>query len=986
MLVMCAMGALEGVPITPPVPVEAAAPSMPVDAPVLERPATVVLRLTIDEVGEVSRAEVQSSAGQVFDRAAMEAAVRWRFQPARRGEAPLEVRVDVPVHFVPESAGGVGTHHDGEAMAATAVLARGSDSTGARSTSAAPVSGVASPSDGPGSSTESRSSQGASARSAVAGAESPSDGPGSSTGSRSSRGASARSAVAGAESPSDEPGSSTESRSSRGASARSAVAGAESPSDEPGSSTESRSSSEASPRGLATGSTSPGDATGLASSAQAGAAPGASSVEQGATTEAKPSERVLSTTVRDVAAAPPPVAVGDFHIEVGQLADVPRNSASDLMLLAPGVMLANHGGEGHAETVFIRGFDAGEGKDVEMRLNGVPLNEVSHAHGHGYADTYFIIPELVDSLRVTEGPYDASQGDFGVAGTVEYQLGLKRRGLTTSVSYGSFASRRLALVWGPPESGEATFVGLLLRQGDGFGPNRSYANASAMAQVELLLGDDTRLRLLGTSYGARFSSAGVVRETDVVDSRLPCAPDADSQFFCFYDENQGGASQRHIVSAELQSRLKRGGRLVQQGYVVLRQTRIRDNFTGFVQDTPPVGQSQRGDTAEGFYRGNTLGLRGRYIPGVTLLGEARPLELGYVARYDDVRTRSRRLRDSGGAPYATLYDNQVRTTNLGGYASLRVSPRPWLTLRAGLRLDTFLFGVEDLNRPAVDRDGPRLTDESVDAYGFFASPRASAEVKLSPRLTWMTSAGLGARSSDAAALSDAELAPYARVASGETGLGWRLEGEGRPYTLEARGAVFATRVSQDFVFDERLGRNQPIGASQRLGAFATSRFVWSEWMDVQASVAWARATLPVPGASAWKLWDGAVMPYIPALLGRLDASVRGDITLVGERVGWNVALGHSAVGPRPLPLDRYSEPVFLFDVATRARWSWVEFGVSVGNALDTRWRETELNYVSNFRGADAPASLLATRHFTAGPPRTFRGTLTLYLDFEEESR
>ncbi|WP_407666986.1 TonB family protein [Myxococcus guangdongensis] len=902
---------------------------MPVDAPVLERPATVVLRLTIDEAGEVSRAEVQSSAGPVFDRAAMEAAVRWRFQPARRGEAPLEVRVDVPVHFVPESAGGVSTHHHGEAMAATAVPARGGESTGDWST-------------------------------AVASATGPSDGPES----RSSRGASARSAATDAESPSDAPGSGAESRSSRGASSQ----------------------------GVAAGRASPGEETGLASSTQAGSAstPGdaegsTSSVEQGATKESKSSERVLSTTVRDVAAAPPPVAVGDFHIEVGQLADVPRNSASDLMLLAPGVMLANHGGEGHAETVFIRGFDAGEGKDVEMRLNGVPLNEVSHSHGHGYADTYFIIPELVHALRVTEGPYDASQGDFGVAGTVEYQLGLARRGLTTSVSYGSFASRRLALVWGPPESSEATFVGLLLRQGNGFGPNRTYANASAMAQVELLLGDDTRLRLLGTSYGARFSSAGVVRETDVVDSRLPCAPDADSQFFCFYDENQGGASQRHIVSAELQSRLKRGGRLVQQGYVVLRQTRIRDNFTGFVQDTPPVGQSQRGDTAEGFYRGNTLGLRGRYIPGLTLLGEARPLELGYVARYDDVRTRSRRLRDSGGAPYATLYDNQVRTTNLGGYASLRVSPRPWLTLRAGLRLDTFLFGVEDLNRPAVDRDGPRLTDESVDAYGFFASPRASAEVKLSPRLTWMTSAGLGARSSDAAALSDAELAPYARVASGETGLGWRLEGEGSPYTLEARGAVFATRVSQDFVFDERLGRNQPIGASQRLGAFATGRFVWSEWMDVQASIAWARATLPAPGASAWKLWDGAVMPYIPSLLGRLDASVRGDVTLAGERVGWNVALGHSAVGPRPLPLDRYSEPVFLFDVATRARWSWVEFGVSVENALDTRWRETELNYVSNFRGADAPASLLATRHFTAGPPRTFRGTLTLYLDFEEDS-
>ncbi|MFY0569728.1 TonB-dependent receptor [Archangium lansingense] len=692
----------------------------------------------------------------------------------------------------------------------------------------------------------------------------------------------------------------------------------------------------------------------------------------------------FATTVRGRAPAPPPAAVGDFQIPIGQLADVPRNSASDLMLLAPGVMLANHGGEGHAETIFIRGFDAGEGKDVEFRLNGVPLNEVSHAHGHGYADTYFIIPELVDSLRITEGPYDPAQGDFGVAGSVEYQLGLRRRGLTASASYGSFASRRLSLVWGPPESSEANFVGLLLRQGHGFGPNRAYANAGAMAQVEFRVGEETRLRLFGASYAARFSSAGVVRETDVVDGRMPCAPGADSQFFCFYDPNQGGAGQRHILSAELQSRLRRGGRFVQQGFVVVRQMRIRDNFTGFLNDVPPVGEDPRGDNTEQYYRGTTVGLRGRYSPGLTFFGQSQPLELGYLARFDDVLTRARRLRDHGGAPYATLFDNQVRTTNLGAYASLRLAPLSWLTLRGGLRLDTFLFGVEDQNRPTSDRQGERIPEESIEAYGFFASPRLTAEVRLTPRLTWLTSAGLGARSSDAAALSDAELAPYARVTAAETGLGWRLGGDDRPFDLEARGAFFVTRVSQDLVFDESAGRNQPVGPSQRLGAFATARFTLEDRVDLQASAAWARATLPTPGAPQWKLWEGAVMPYIPHLLGRLDASVRGELPVSGVPVGWNLALGHSAIGPKPLPLDRYSEPIFLFDVAARARWKWMELGLSVENLFDARWREAEFNYVSNFRGPDAPASLLATRHFAAGSPRTFRGTFTLYLDLQDE--
>ncbi len=313
-----------GAPVSPPVPLDAAPPVLPGDAPPLDGPVTVLVRLTIDSAGEVSRVEVRESAGLALDRAAMAAAVRWRFQPARQGGEPVEVQADVPVTFTPPASAPV--------------------------TEASPSSPAKSPEESPDESSE---------------------------------------------------------------------------------------------------------------------AP------------------AFSTLVRGQGARPPPVAAGDFQIQVGQLADVPRGSATDLLLLAPGVMLANHGGEGHADTVFIRGFDAGEGKDVEFRLNGVPLNEVSHAHGHGYSDTYFIIPELVDALRVTEGPFDPAQGDFGVAGTVEYQLALKRRGLMVSGSYGSFTSRRLALVWGPPETSEATFVGLLLRQGHGFGPNRAYANAGAMAQGEL---------------------------------------------------------------------------------------------------------------------------------------------------------------------------------------------------------------------------------------------------------------------------------------------------------------------------------------------------------------------------------------------------------------------------------------------------------------------------------------------------------------------
>src|SRR5262249_4524484 len=97
---------------------------------------------------------------------------------------------------------------------------------------------------------------------------------------------------------------------------------------------------------------------------------------------------------------PPSRGASDFQLRVDQLAEVPRANASELLKLAPGILLTNEGGEGHAEQVFMRGFDAREGQDVEFTVGGVPINESGNLHGNGYADTHFIIPELVESLRV----------------------------------------------------------------------------------------------------------------------------------------------------------------------------------------------------------------------------------------------------------------------------------------------------------------------------------------------------------------------------------------------------------------------------------------------------------------------------------------------------------------------------------------------------------------------------------------------------------
>src|SRR5262249_60884939 len=96
----------------------------------------------------------------------------------------------------------------------------------------------------------------------------------------------------------------------------------------------------------------------------------------------------------------------------------PRASPNDILRVAPGLVTAQHQGGGKADQLFLRGFDADHGTDVAVFLDGIPINLPSHAHGQGYADLNFVIPEAIDRIDVTKGPYFVETGDFGTAGAV----------------------------------------------------------------------------------------------------------------------------------------------------------------------------------------------------------------------------------------------------------------------------------------------------------------------------------------------------------------------------------------------------------------------------------------------------------------------------------------------------------------------------------------------------------------------------------------
>ncbi|MDH4283232.1 MAG: TonB family protein, partial [Myxococcales bacterium] len=177
-------------------------------------------------------------------------------------------------------------------------------------------------------------------------------------------------------------------------------------------------------------------------------------------TETKPKQAVGYGTTAEVDAERLRAqgrGAGDVTVDRKALDAAPVNSANDLLQRAPGLYVANVEGDGAAGFLYLRGFNAEHGQDIELKLGAVPLNQPSNIHGQGYAYLGFIVPEVVRNLRVIEGVYDPRQGDFAVAGTVEFELGVEQRGIYSKSLFGSFGTFRQVGIFAPKGKGTDTF-------------------------------------------------------------------------------------------------------------------------------------------------------------------------------------------------------------------------------------------------------------------------------------------------------------------------------------------------------------------------------------------------------------------------------------------------------------------------------------------------------------------------------------------------
>jgi hypothetical protein len=632
----------------------------------------------------------------------------------------------------------------------------------------------------------------------------------------------------------------------------------------------------------------------------------------------------------------------------------PHRTGGDLLLLAPGMYVAQHGGEGKAYQIFFRGFDAVHGQDLEITAGGIPVNDVSNIHGQGYADLNFVMPEVVRQIRVEPGTYDPRQGDFAVAGSIHLDLGYAEPGFTAKATLGSFGTRRYFLAYRPKDAPESTFAAFETYATDGFGPSRAARRSSAIAQTEFALGSGVSARVLATGYAASFDSAGVLRLSDIENGTV--------DRFATYDPKQGGSATRASVGVDL-GRRDDTSRWSILPYLVFRSMRLRENFTGFLPDSAnndPSGAS--GNSEQQLNDATTVGMNASYRRDVHLFSTDDAAEFGVSARNDWIDQSQRRLSALTSQVTLDEVEAKVRATDLAGYADVDVHPLRRLRLRGGLRLDGLSYSAEDR--------GGGAAGEARSSQGAHLGKKGTAEFGLVRGLTAVASYGEGFRSPQARSLSQGQTTPFADVTSYEAGVRYRDD------RIKASLAGFQTLLSEDLVFDQGTARNETTPATRRTGFALDFAAVPTPWFISSSSFTYTRAEFR---ASGHGYDEGTLVPYAPQVVARTDVAFTPTLGRVLNRtLQGRIGAATTFLGGRPLPFGETGHDVLLVDGRAALRLQEVELSLDVFNLLDANWYDGEFVYASNFTPG-AATSLVPQRHVTVGAPRTVWVTLALYL-------
>lgn len=630
-------------------------------------------------------------------------------------------------------------------------------------------------------------------------------------------------------------------------------------------------------------------------------------------------------------------------VAADQLQARPAYRPGEMLESVPGLVVTQHSGEGKANQYFLRGFNLDHGTDLAITVDGMPVNMRTHGHGQGYADTNFVIPEIMRGLSYRKGPYFASEGDFSSAGAVHLDVVDKLEKNFAGVEIGSFGHRRAVTGMSSPMGVDGTLMiaGEIVKFD---GPWERPEDLERLNGV---------LRYSNGSYDNGFALTAMAYSghwyaTDQVALRAVESGLIDR--YGTLDPTDGGVSHRYSLSARWHETTSETATRI-NAYVMKSDLALFNNFTYFMNDPVNGDQFRQDDdrlmagvNASKTFLGTTLGLKSETTFGVQ-------------ARYDGIDVGLFNTKER--AYVSTVRQDKVREASAGVFGESTLHWTDWLRTTAGLRADLY---SADIASDLAANSGDDMDAIVSPKLGLVLGPWQNTELYIN--------AGTGFHSNDARgtvtridpATGDSAMPVPFLVRSEGAEIGLRTQPNG---AVTSTLSAFVLDFDSEIVFVGDAGTTEASRPSRRIGAEYNLQARLTPWLglDFDAAYTHARFLEDDPGA------PGRRIP------GAIEGVVGAGLTF-DNLDGWFGGLNVRYFGARPLIEDNSVRSGSSTPVSGRIGYRFAD-GLIVRldgyNLLDEKASQIDYYYASQLPSEPGPVDDV---HFHPLEPRSFRLSLT----------
>ena len=649
----------------------------------------------------------------------------------------------------------------------------------------------------------------------------------------------------------------------------------------------------------------------------------------------------------------------------------------ELLEVVPGLIITQHSGEAKANQYYLRGFNLDHGTDFSVAADGLPVNMRTHAHGQGWADPNFIIPELVERIDFFKGPYFPAVGDFSGAGAAEFKLVKKLPRDLVTFEYGEnnyyralFAQSVVLRSSGEPDAAPVQPPPADARKEAPAPPSVAESRISDVLTYALeftthdgpfeLEQDFRRYNAFVRHHATRGENSFTI--TAQANHSRADSPDQIPQRaverglitrLASIDTSVGLSTQRYSLDAAWRQLTSDGTETRAQLYGIYSSLDLFSNFTYFLDD--PIDGDQFHQADDRFILGGSLAR----IWKADVLGRDTTLSIGLDTRTDLIndiglyRTRRREI-------LSTVREDDVLESSIGLYGQAEVFWTRWFRSTLGLRADGYLFDVEN-------HGGSGTSGKKTDAI---VSPKLSLIVGPFAKTELYVSGGTAFHSNDARGMiggidpATGESSPPADALVPSRGGEVGVRTSGVP-GLVSSIALFYLQSESELVFVGDAGAVEASGASERYGIEFNNFYRPVPWLTFDADLALAEARFTDAGS------EGNNIP------GAIPVSVAAGVA-VDLPSGIFASLRGRYFSRRPLIEDGSVESdeslIFNARVGYRFKKPEIEVSVQVLNVFDADDNDIEYFYASRLPGE--PAEGVEDIHFRAAEPRAVRISAT----------